>query len=1830
MDSSDDDDSAKSIPRPIYEATSAIDSPPPHLLLSSAGHDMEQQAAPLKRSKYVVSSPPGSANGGSNSSSSNAWPAATTTAAVVGHASLTMKITKVSTTPQPQQQQMSELKPANTSTPKDRRVPKEMIALQRSHNESKVLTGYVSDGLKLKRRKSRAVAAQLIKQSVGGLSNTLPAEAESPERAGRMKMALKRSKSIPAPMCDSDTEWQEDSELKKVGKKKTLKKKRNYSVAYDDMGYCVLGRDQLSVSEESNSNPARRSFVDGIRERFRSRSKTVSRSSEEHQPRRGNLRSENEEFARKHNAFLDRVINDTLDGPATQLAEADSVERRTSSTADTDANISMYSDISEAKTQNASEEIEQRLDERWQPPPRVGWDPFCWKCRDCGKLMPCSKCLRSYHSFCVRPASTKFDDTWKCPECVLIESAPKRSRRSDVSGDLLSQLLSFALERMKLVRGVHKLRAPQEVLPENYKKFFANPVSFESLSERIKSRAFNSSDEFLSEVKWIQHNTLILDTGDVKAEQASKAVVKICRQEANEIDTCAECYLNANSSDEWFVKVCTHPHLLLWAKLKGFPYWPAKAMGNGPNAVVNVRFFGKHDRANVPVKDCFLYCAQDPNTQTSRRSARDLAECIREVEVHIEHIKSKIGSFNYAPYRKPYDPLEEQQQLEEMMPGVTDDLNKHLEPANKTPLQFLIRKTAGDKLSIVKKTKATESGNESDPSGSPIKKSTQETESPPPPPSQVATSESPKPKSSNYEVIPRVGDALRESRGCTVVLKRKSLGTCKTSAKLMCLPSSDIIATSSIKRKHSQSDASSETSQQGLTMEHKRRTKHARKQVQEDSAAVEPEELAKQPKDEKESDTESQKPDVEQAAAEQTQNEASPAVVSVVELVRRRQGVTITKIPREQQQAATIATAAETSPVATATTLLTAPPPSAGVTASPATAATSTSSPRVATSKPVEPTLDETVAKQRAVERQQQQLISKVVPFVEIKKEVLSEAEDSEETTPATEPLSATEELQQAMQQRALQLEQQQQALQLEQQQQALKLQQQQQALQLQQQQQQALQLQQQQQQALQLVQQQQPEPATSTVPEANAEPVATEPTERAKSASSTAAAPTEAASEVPAGIKIKEEVLSEDEMETEQGAYSRNAPTMPPPPLPNRAEAASTVSNAAGDSFVCFVGDTTIQRLSQKQSPKSSESSKRNALRGVPHGPLPASAMSPSQTPPSASPSPSPSSSPSPKQANNSQRPTPQASPKTQSQKSPVAQQLRVKSDKCLGSTTSPPPPPPQSATTSLLKSNMVVIPMEPRSSNGGNSNCLSSSAGSSSNLSNSNLMTIPVPPLRAVSKNTLQTTAAMPTVPLPPPAPAPPPAYANNALLPPPLAGLTTSTPTTAPAATIRTAANAEPGGLLASALNGLPSDTLVSESPVCEPITPGVATAFSELVLRSGPPKLTARPTGPLQSDGSNIYPSQSGPLSTRLKENAHKITDYFISVIEDTLSDLAGGEPSVLQARIAGLTLENERIKQHYERQLADMQRSTDLMISEMRKTIEQENKRVLSELRQQSTLERMRAVEDAKKKQWCANCMREAQLYCCWNTSYCDYPCQQMHWQRHSASCGQAATLQAQSTAQQQQQQQQQSQVPPSMHAETPRGKQKTVANNATSPGQQMNRTQGINVAPSGSKKWSTHQSMISLVNPPPPSTEVLKLPNNTFLRPVSLPTTVPSPSNNNIVSPVTLITPSNSSQIGNNLMPGQRNNLNYASKQTQPIPVQRYNIPLPITVSNAGSFGLISEQHHKQVPKPTGRNSTKNNNRMRNIQPNSQLSNNSNNNNAQTMRHNQINHVFPQ
>jgi hypothetical protein len=164
----------------------------------------------------------------------------------------------------------------------------------------------------------------------------------------------------------------------------------------------------------------------------------------------------------------------------------------------------------------------------------------------------------------------------------------------------------------------------------------------------------------------------------------------------------------------------------------------------------------------------------------------------------------------------------------------------------------------------------------------------------------------------------------------------------------------------------------------------------------------------------------------------------------------------------------------------------------------------------------------------------------------------------------------------------------------------------------------------------------------------------------------------------------------------------------------------------------------------------------------------------------------------------------------------------------------------------------------------------------------------------------------------------------------------------------------------------------------------------------------PSLQPRPVGPLSMPPS--LPSAAGPVAEQLNKVAGKLADYVKHSLEDLFKDLAQqGSP---EATIKGLQLECEKMAWRHQQELAEVKHNADLVLMEMRGSLEQEKQRALMDCRKQAELDKLKAVAEAKKKQWCANCGKEAIFYCCWNTSYCDYPCQQAHWPAHMATCSQ--------------------------------------------------------------------------------------------------------------------------------------------------------------------------------------------------------------------------------
>ncbi|XP_026467367.1 protein kinase C-binding protein 1-like [Ctenocephalides felis] len=189
----------------------------------------------------------------------------------------------------------------------------------------------------------------------------------------------------------------------------------------------------------------------------------------------------------------------------------------------------------------------------------------------------------------------------------------------------------------------------------DYAKYVVHPMDLSKLEQNIKKNLYGSTEAFIADTKWILHNSIIYNSIHTKLTSVAKGIIKICKQEMNEIETCPECYLKANTHNDtnWFLEVCSHPHMLVWAKLKGYPYWPAKAMTVSNGNLVDVRFFGAHDKAWIPMKDCLLYSEKDPNfSDKGKRS--DFIESLRELAIYVKNLEQKFGKFCHAPFKTPY------------------------------------------------------------------------------------------------------------------------------------------------------------------------------------------------------------------------------------------------------------------------------------------------------------------------------------------------------------------------------------------------------------------------------------------------------------------------------------------------------------------------------------------------------------------------------------------------------------------------------------------------------------------------------------------------------------------------------------------------------------------------------------------------------------------------------------------------------------------------------------------------------------------------------------------------------------------------------------------------------------------------------------------------------------------------------------------------------------------------------------------------------------------------------------------------------------------------
>ncbi|XP_023852040.1 MYND-type zinc finger-containing chromatin reader ZMYND8 isoform X7 [Salvelinus sp. IW2-2015] len=253
--------------------------------------------------------------------------------------------------------------------------------------------------------------------------------------------------------------------------------------------------------------------------------------------------------------------------------------------------------------------------------------------------------------------SSSKDQKITVAECIETQS----KAMTMLTLDQLSYLLKFALQKMKQP-ATEPFQKPVSLEQHpDYAEYIFHAMDLCTLEKNTKKKMYGCTEAFLADVKWILHNCIIYNGGNHKLTATAKVIVKICEHEMNEIEVCPECYLSAcQKRDNWFCEPCSDPHPLVWAKLKGFPFWPAKALRD-KDGQVDARFFGQHDRAWVPLNNCYLMSKEIPFSVKKTKSIFNSA--MQEMEVYVENMRKKFGVFTYAPFRTPYTPDNQYQML---------------------------------------------------------------------------------------------------------------------------------------------------------------------------------------------------------------------------------------------------------------------------------------------------------------------------------------------------------------------------------------------------------------------------------------------------------------------------------------------------------------------------------------------------------------------------------------------------------------------------------------------------------------------------------------------------------------------------------------------------------------------------------------------------------------------------------------------------------------------------------------------------------------------------------------------------------------------------------------------------------------------------------------------------------------------------------------------------------------------------------------------------------------------------------------------------------------
>ncbi|XP_039266565.2 zinc finger MYND domain-containing protein 11-like [Styela clava] len=278
-------------------------------------------------------------------------------------------------------------------------------------------------------------------------------------------------------------------------------------------------------------------------------------------------------------------------------------------------------------------------------------DWYCFICHKPGRLLKCKDCVKAFHKECME---NSIEETKSCKYCRRKNTALLDVNHTRKSKEIFNKCLRFIAHRaMENFPEISHHPDAEGYMHYNY--FIKQHMNLYELEKLCKENKFEVALDFLCYVELIVHNCILLLGENHEYSKSAKSVLETCMHEVKELSLCSNCYFLSSTkpTKDWFSTPCQPPHRVVWAKQKGFEYWPAKVIQVN-NDQVDVRFFGgHHERAWVKV-DSMRSIVVSPSelqikiTKSWNKANAEMKEYIIQTEkVYGSNYAAQIVSFDY-------------------------------------------------------------------------------------------------------------------------------------------------------------------------------------------------------------------------------------------------------------------------------------------------------------------------------------------------------------------------------------------------------------------------------------------------------------------------------------------------------------------------------------------------------------------------------------------------------------------------------------------------------------------------------------------------------------------------------------------------------------------------------------------------------------------------------------------------------------------------------------------------------------------------------------------------------------------------------------------------------------------------------------------------------------------------------------------------------------------------------------------------------------------------------------------------------------------------------